>query len=117
VSVLITVQPNQTALDIVTNYTGVASVSNLDAFCKANNLTDWTTNLIVGAKYIMPDGLDINTNRLLNIKAVPVAEPITTDEITQGQVFFDTLYNTWVLTNGVWNGNYQWKSNGIWQSA
>jgi hypothetical protein len=116
-SILVTIQPNQTALDVVTNNTGLASVSNLDAFLQANNLTDWTADLIAGAKYILPDGLDIDKNKLKNIQANNVCEAITADEITKAQTFFDTLNDTWVLTGGVWNGNYLWKKTGIWQTA
>ena len=114
-SVLIQSKPLQTALDLVTNNSGVSSMSNLDLLLKANSLKDWTYDIESGTNYILPDGLEINKNRLQSIKGNFITEAIDKELVLQCSEFFTTLSDIWILSTGYWNDNAVWKDDKFWK--
>jgi len=114
-SVLVQSKALQTSLDLVTNNTGVATMSNLDLFLKANSVTDLTYDIETNTNYVLPSGLEINTNRLQSIKGNYITECIDKEMVLQCSEFFTTLDSIWILSTGFWNDNATWKDDQFWK--
>jgi len=113
-SVLVKPLPLQTALDVVTNNTGVASMSNLDLFLQSNGIDNWTENIKSGTNYTLPSTLDVNTNRLQSIKGNVITEAINAQMSEDANFYFLELDSVWILSTGFWNDTAVWKDNKYW---
>jgi hypothetical protein len=117
VPILVTAQPLDTSLDLITNNSAVCSVANWDLFLQANNFEDWTKELTAGQLYTIPDDLEVNINNLADIQANPVSLPFTSQNYSDAQTIFTTLNDLWILSDGTWNEINTWKAQGIWKTT